>query len=275
VLLALWSWPDTARRDALVDARTTPPAVDVATLAPRWWHDGAWLGEAGGQLLKVGRVDDADRLLSRAVVRDPNDFRAWRLLAGVRTAAGDASGAAAAWAEALKRWPRDGMDLGKPFDEAFATLPVGVWWLDALQDAPAHWSVRLARRMLADGDPETALLACEQAAALRPVVHGRSVECALSLARLERTDEAVAYLRAWRVERPGDVWAHIATAQILGEQGKGPTDPEWAAAVTAAYALRRDEKRVQLLLERVREQCAPPGTAGRPDVCKLADVAAP
>jgi tetratricopeptide (TPR) repeat protein len=73
---------------------------------------------------------------------------------------------AADWARALRHWPYDRAEDGRAIDEALEMLPVGVWWVDALSDAPAYWSAWLGNRLVARGDPFTALLALDQAAAI-------------------------------------------------------------------------------------------------------------
>ena len=89
---------------------------------------------------------------------------------------------------------------------------------------------------------------------------------------LGQKDEAKAYLAAWRAARPNDVWAYIATAQLLSSDGVDVNDPAWGDAVMAAYRLRPDERRVTMLLESARDACPPSDTSARPPVCVLVDV---
>ncbi len=284
--------------DALVSARLATTCDDTLRAVPARWpassdlalavfkacdgdpasllrdhpDDGEALGEAGAWFAHKHPDRDPMPLLTRAVARAPNDFRAWRVLAVVHEQRGDATAAASAWANAFKHWPQEIADKGKPFDHAFAVLPVGLWWLDALADAPAHWSIRLSRKLLDEQQPDAALLACQQAKRLRPAAHEWTAECAMAEWALGQKDEAKTYLASWRAARPNDVWAFIATAQILSADGVDVNDPEWGDAVMAAYRLRPDERRVTMLLEAARDACPPSDSSGRPSVCVLVDV---
>lgn len=234
-------------------------------------QDGELLGEAAAWSLQHHPERDVLPLLERAVLRAPNDFRAWRVLAVVQDRRGDKLAAASAWANAFKHWPQEIADKGKPFDQAFATLPVGLWWLEALADAPAHWSIRLSRKLLSLDQPDTALLACQQAGRLRPAAHAWTGECPTAMWAMGQKDQAKAYLSDWRRARPDDFWAWLATAQILATDGVDPSDPVWSNAMVTAHRLRPDERRVLALLEQVRTACPPAGQANRPGVCTLAD----
>ncbi|MCB9681776.1 MAG: hypothetical protein H6733_09915 [Alphaproteobacteria bacterium] len=232
------------------------PTRERATMvAHRFSDDGITLARVAAVMLEAGDLDAAASWSQRAVRRDPNDFRAWRLVAAIRQRQGDTVGAAEAWAEALRRWPRELLDVGHPFDDAFAVFPIGVWWLTALADAPAHWSVRLAWTMLEREDYDTALLACEQAGRLRPAAHTWMPACATALAGTGQVAAARDYLDRWTTERPEDFWAWVAVWDTLGRFGDASDLPSREQALRRAWTLRPGDGRTCRLLKEARAAC--------------------
>jgi hypothetical protein len=169
----------------------------------------------------VGEDELARRALDASLVRDPNDYRAWRLSAILAERSGDGLAAARAAAESFRHWPRERAEQGQPLETAYAMFPVGVWWVDALEDAPAHWSMRLSWLLLREGDAETALLAAEQAARLRPEAHAWSATRSEALLALGRVDDLARYVAAWRVAQPESPWLFYSMSLLSQAR---PTD---------------------------------------------------
>jgi tetratricopeptide (TPR) repeat protein len=302
-LAAGWRLTQRERADeALAAVRVEHPAPEViaaaAALAP-WAAEpvvarlaGAWdptaaddagrrLADDGAAQLRLAalaaRAHDAGRaraFLERSLERDPNDPRAWRLLAALRLGDGDRRGAAEATAAALVRWPGEDVGDTAAFDAAYALLPVGLWWLEALEPANARWSIRLAQRLLADGQPEVAELACDQAARLRPVTFGHNPECAEALAVQRRDDEALAYLQAWVDEEPDNYVAWVTTARVAARIDRPAAKGLWQRALLQAWALDPGAAAVcGLLGGELQQACAASADALQPGTCALAAVA--
>lgn len=173
-----------------------------------------------------------DAWLTHALVLDPQDLRLWWLAAQRRARSGDPSGAALGAADAFRRWPHEVPTSPAVWEEAWGWLPVGLWWLDALADAPAHWSARLGWWLLREGDAETALLAMEQAAALRPDVFTFSSTHIDALLALGRTAQAREEAQAWTQAAPEHAWAWVALASVALSAGD---DPLGGAVTIAAW----------------------------------------
>ena len=229
--------------------------AETGPVAARFWHHGPTLMRLSAVAQARGDEEEALRLLERAAVRDRNDLRTWWLLADARHRAGLPRGAVAARAEALRHWPADRGDVGAVFEAAYGAMPVGLWWLDALQDAPAHWSVRLAWRMVDEQDWEVALLACEQAGRLRPAAHARMSACADALVGLGRGDEAWGYVRAWTEEAPDNPWAWASRSDVARALG----DQEAAAgALVRAWELGKPHPALCRRIRRLGPECDDP-----------------
>ncbi len=205
-LHAAWSALRRGEREAAAEA-----ARAVAAAHP---HRAEALRHAGAALLASGHAHDAIAVLERATRRDPNDYRSWAVLSRARAAAmADPLPAAEALAEALRHWPYGASRDGAPLEEGWALLPVGLWWLEAIEDAPNWWNLYLGGQSMRRGDPETALLAYD-AAALRDPSLWDWPSRARALAALDRAAEAEALLRA-RLAREPD---HAPTWRALGDR---------------------------------------------------------
>lgn len=154
---------------------------------------------AAGVLFGLGASDLALRAVDRAVEEAPWDWRTYVTRARVLTVT-DRDRAAAAWHLAI--------EAGAPsstFEEAWAVLPVGLYWVDAVQSGGTRQDAALAAFLLKKGDAEAAALAFEEAAFDDPnALHPGYVDALLTLDRL---DQAERYLDRARSRRPGDpVW---------------------------------------------------------------------
>lgn len=176
------------------------------------------------------RPPEADAWLERALRLDPQDLRLWWLVAVSHARGGRPIEAAAAAADAFRRWPHEVPTSPAVWEEAWSWLPVGVWWLDALAEAPAHWSARLGWWSLREGDAETALLAMEQAASLRPDIFRYNNTHIDALLALERFEQASSEARAWTDAEPDRPWAWVALASVALSRGDDP----FGGAVTIA-----------------------------------------
>ncbi len=237
--------PDRAEvQVARLEAAPSVAAAQAVLHAP--WPSGLLLARTAATLVKLGEPEQAQVALLRSLREQPNDYRTWRLLAVLKQEGGDPVGAADAWVECLRRWPRHLLDGEDPFATAFATLPLGSYWLKALSDAPAVWSVRLSRMMITKERYELAWSACRQAGRLRPAAHVRMPECAEALVGMGRHDEALAYVRAWTESAPSDVWAWAArarTARVSEEVSREEVD-----AVLTAQRLRPEHGAIKRLV---------------------------
>jgi tetratricopeptide (TPR) repeat protein len=210
--------------------------------------------------LHQGDPERAASLVQQSLARDPNDWRTWRLRASVLQAQGDRGAAAEAFAEAMRHWPAEVSD-GGALQQAWALRPVSVFWIDALADAPAHWSARLAVLLRQRDDPGGALLAAEQAARLRPEVHRWMPVTVDALLDLGLEDRAAAVVGAWLAEEPDDRWAWYAAARVNLHGGAA----RWPEAVEQAGLRGMEAASVRALVAR----CAA-GAAG----CDRAPAAA-
>lgn len=230
-------------------------------------HDGAALARVAHAALVGGAApEDVAPLVARSLARDPQDYRTWRLSAALHARDRDLLGAAEAYAQALRVWPREAMDRGAPFEEAFRLMPLGVWWLDRLADAPAHWSVRLAWKSLELNDPETAWLACQQAGRIRPVAFRWIGACAEALDMQGRHAEASAYVDAWVAAEPGDPWAWVARHRL------SPWTVRGRDALRTALALDARHPRIRRLGERWIDACSDGLRPPHPEGCTEVDA---
>jgi tetratricopeptide (TPR) repeat protein len=122
-------------------------------------HDGSALRRAGRLLVAAGATEDALRVLDRARVRFPGDWRT----SVARARATDPEHRWEVWSEALRG--------GAPpsyLEEAFESLPEGVVWLDVAEERDGRFAQVLGGLLLRREQPETALLAFELAARMDP-----------------------------------------------------------------------------------------------------------
>lgn len=258
--------------EAVAPWRAEPALAEVARRAQAGTLDEAALREVavafpddagvlrvlGVQAVSLGASALAESLLAASVQRDPNDFRTWAVRAEVAAQGGEHLRAAEFAAQGLVRRPRDYLDEGAPLKRAYAWLPVGPWWLEALREAPAHWSVRLAWMMLEEGDFETALAACEQAGTQREVAHAYMAACAQALLGLGRREEARAYVERWVVEDPEDAWGWSTRAGLDRDDGE---QVQWRRSAARAFLLRPDHPKVRRQAQEAAQSCAGCGPA--------------
>lgn len=186
----------------------------------RYPQDAALARIAAVRLRDHGFIAAANDAMTRSLAADPQDFRSWWVRSTWKEKDSDTMGAAEDRLQAFRRWPRERMVDPKTFDKAYDLFPISVWWLDELADAPAHWTVRLAWRALADEEYDVALLAAEQAARLRPAAHTWMPARAEALAGMGRKDDAVAWTRDWVGEEPESVWAWVTLANLGASTGR-------------------------------------------------------
>ncbi len=175
------------------DGRTEQAVALALAIESSHAHDARTLRRAALVLWRADADDDALRLLDRAAIRDPNDFRTWVAISRIHTENVRGAEAATAFAEALRHWPDEQGDKGRPLDEAYRLLPLGEFWIEALADAPAYWSWQFADRMLDAGEPQLALQAIEQAARLEPEIYDDSAIWVYVLLANDRVAEAEAF----------------------------------------------------------------------------------
>lgn len=252
---AVIATPDPAERVKLAVA--TAPGV-------AW--DAASLRMLGASLLKDKALDEAAPVLARAITRDPNDWRSWYLEGRRRHLAGDDRGAAEALATAMHHWPPEQADRADLVTEGYAWWPIGVWWVDRLSDAPAHASAKLAWLLLKDRDPETALLAAEQAARLRPEAHAFSAARVEALVTLGEPEAAAAHVEQWMQVHPEDPWAWIAAASLADRVDR----PRWRNGVIVAGLLALDQPGIRRRLT-LATKSGPPELQGLSQ--RLLDIA--
>lgn len=166
----------------------------------------AFLLRAAAQVLwRAGAPDEAFEALDRAELRAPADWRTSLVRARMEASRGDPM----AWSRAFTR--------GVParfVEEAFHSLPLGVYWVEALDGAPTH-QLRLAELLLRSGDLSAAVLAFEAGGA-RGEVHPGHVRALFELGRL---DEAEQRGRA-ALERTGDPRHAEPLADVLAARGR-------------------------------------------------------
>jgi tetratricopeptide (TPR) repeat protein len=129
----------------------------------RFPDDADTLRRSAALLMTTGETEDAVEALHRATERDVGDYRSWALLARAQRES-EPNASAQSWASAIVRWPW-GSHNGRPLSEGYDAYPVGLFWVDALDDARAPWLASLGQLLHSRGDDSSALLAYERAAA--------------------------------------------------------------------------------------------------------------
>ncbi len=115
---------------------------------------------------ECGDLAAASATVQRAEERNPWDYRPHVLSARLFLARGNTAASAAAWVEAFTR-----QAPGVHLVEAYAVLPLGVWWVDAFAHLPPVYSYELAK-LLRNEEPQSARLAMDQAAMMDPDYYG-------------------------------------------------------------------------------------------------------
>ncbi|TVQ87366.1 MAG: tetratricopeptide repeat protein [Deltaproteobacteria bacterium] len=204
--------------------------------------------------LTLGDLESGRSALERASQRGAADHRPRAVLSRIAEADGDREAALRWWTEAVQRWPHERVFTQGVFERALRLMPVGLYWVEALRDGPSPpLSLYLGIHLLKQNDPESALLAFEQAAFLRPSYaegahHGRA------LLEVGRTDEGLAHLSRVGVNHDSpDAWRFRAEA--LAELGRHDE-----AIVDARRALRLnpdDPRSATLLLDTLQTTGGP------------------
>ncbi len=243
---------------ALYDAqRAKDPAQALRALITEHADDPDILRRAAVALARTASAPDldlAERTLTRVTERDRADYRAWVARARLAIARNEPELALQYWTEAFRR---DAPGLQGAYD----ALPVGLFWIDALEAAPPRYQWSLASILQLDGSHAEALLAAERAAARDPASYGDHLfrvsiymemgEPAAALAWLDtvapRHPDAPAYdsRRGDLLERLGR-HAEAATAFERGAR----KDPRLRARALQAHARATDPRRA---LARARE----------------------
>jgi tetratricopeptide (TPR) repeat protein len=218
------------------------------------------------ELIRLGRHDDADEAVERALRLDPADAEAWLLKGRLRAHAGDAEGALHAYRAAVRGEP-DNQDayLALADHQLGVGDPAGA--IDTLQrlvgrlqtSAEAH--ARLARA-LAPQAPATAIVHFKRAVQLEPGRVDAQVELAELLGLQGQGEEAIGTMRE-AFERTGDRVAvaerlirlyldqgdRRAAAAVIDLLDEGGTDPRQQVVLATLYRALKDHKRARALTE--------------------------
>jgi tetratricopeptide (TPR) repeat protein len=165
-------------------------------------------------LARAGLPDEATALYDRSIARFPGDWRTWV----ARAMDAPPEREVEAWKEAFR--------AGAPpryLPAAFATLPLGLAWLEAGEGRDPRFSASLAAFLESRGDFSAAALAYEQSMLIaaergeREEPHPGYVRALLALGR---TEEAERFLAAALAVRPEDARLHQQHAELLESRGQ-------------------------------------------------------
>jgi tetratricopeptide (TPR) repeat protein len=177
-------------------------------------HDPYVLRVCARILARAGLPDEATALYDRSIVRFPGDWRTWV----ARAMDAPPEREVEAWKEALR--------AGAPpryLPMAYATLPIGLVWLEAAEEREPRFSASLAAFLESREDFASAALAYEQAmllAAQRGEPEEPYPGYVRSLLALGRTEEAELFLAAALAVRPEDARLHQQHAELLEARGQ-------------------------------------------------------
>ena len=148
--------------EALGDAERAIAAAQ--RVVQRHPHDADALRHAALVLLRQGAVEDALVVADAATVHSPNDWRSWAVRAeALERLQPEVAGEA--WLDAMRR--------GAPtrlVAKGWRYLPVGLPWVQAVQNQSAARSAQLAAALVRLGDEDAALVAYTQAYLRSPAV---------------------------------------------------------------------------------------------------------
>lgn len=207
--------------------RAVELARQAAVAAP---DDPVVLLNAGAVMAVGGALDAALQTLGRATERLPADHRPYALASRVAEARGDDDEAIRQWALAIRRWPHSRILSDRPFDRALSLRPVGLWWLEQLEDGPQPYlSATLGYALLDRGEPADALIAFDQAALLSPR-YAWIPRKGLALHRIGRSEEALQFLvQADAHDRSGESRMRRATILLDLDRPAEARDDAYAA----------------------------------------------
>jgi tetratricopeptide (TPR) repeat protein len=217
----------------------------IESTSPRPAEASVLLTRAGETAMRLGKLEDARRLLERATLEDSGDVSAWSLLAQVRQRGGDAAGAAEAY-EALARtsvvperqlqaWHDAGrlwQDEVRAEPRALAALEAAAAIDVAYGDLFDRLSTLYARSMM---QAELAALLERRVAGISDPAERLAMEVRRGRALLEVGDVEGARraFEAALADRPDDIGALSAFADLcMGQK-------DWQAAEEALVRLAR------------------------------------
>jgi len=189
------------------------PGQEEALLAMVSAHpdDDRVLRFCAGSLLRLDRAEEALPIADRLVDLTPWDRRAWKLRALVHMRA-DPGNAYGAWGDAVRAGVPGALEAG------WSLLPVGVYWVDALADAPMAIRASLGAFLLRQGEGEAAALAWEAVALDAPGMPLRELPGLwVSMGQAER---ACDYMVALSDAAPDDRWVRRELPVVLEACGR-------------------------------------------------------
>lgn len=250
-------WPALQRAWSAVEAGELERAADEARAAiARSGADDDVVRPAGLVLVRVAADDGLD-VARLAVALGPADYRNHILLARAHRRRGEVAEAVAAYVHAFH--------LGAPqatVREAWATFPVSVSWLEALEDLPGP-TAALGALWISEADPQEALLAFDQAARTDPATYGDIAIRPRALVRTGAVEEALAAAAARcerKPEEPVSWWVLGDVRYTAGDHGGAAEAwrrveddlPEVRPAIVGAVGLAEGSAAARLEADRLR-----------------------
>ncbi len=206
----------------------TERAAWAGRVVDRHPDDATALRRAASLYISAGEADLARPVLERALARNPSDYRTFVVYARLIRST-DAEARAQAWADAIVRWPWRAGVWGKPLTEGYDAFPIGLFWVDAIAEAPAPWHAALGQLLTSRGDHSAALLAYERAGAQRELYRWVP-ERALSLDGIGDSEGALAFLDEAATRDPRGVTYFLTRGTLMMKWGR----PEEAVQVYLA-----------------------------------------
>ncbi len=195
----------------------------------RFWRSAVELRRVAVRAQQEGQTEAATAAIERAVTWSPSDYQNWylRALLAEKNAPDLAH---EAWADLFRNGatPR----RLQAFHRAYATLPVGVYWVDVASSLLPSRREQVARMLLDVGEPEAALLIHEEL--VMDGHDGLGLVAARAMMRTERSDDAEPILRSM-LETPHRLPALKQLAPLLERQER------WQEAVDVRRELHEHE----------------------------------
>lgn len=234
------------------EATATQLARGVADTAP---YDADLLYQAGAVLVHVRALDDAERVLERAITRHAADHRARALLSRVEQARGDRDRALALWSDAVQRWPTMLAENDRPFVRALELQPQGLFWVHELDHgAEPSLLVLLAAELMNQGDAAAALLAFRRASELDARLGHHPLE-GVALVQIGLVEDGLAFM-AEADAYDEDGRARRLRARTLSELGRMAEARE-----DAKHALDESPGNIESQIIRLRAEASVEGPA--------------